>query len=115
VLVNLVKNAAEAMPAGGRIEISLCEQPSDGDASGLLLAIEDTGPGIPARVLDKIFEAGFSTRAASSPGQSWPVAHRGLGLSISRSIIEAAGGRIEARNRQPSGARFAITMPVRRR
>jgi signal transduction histidine kinase len=115
VLVNLVKNAAEAMPAGGRVVMSLREQAGDGGACGLLLAIEDSGPGIPARVLDKIFEAGFSTRAASAAGQSWPVAHRGLGLSISRSIIEAAGGRIVARQSQPSGARFEIELPVRRR
>ena len=115
VLVNLVKNAAEAMPAGGRIQMTLHQRTAGGDERGLLLAIEDSGPGIPARVLDKIFEAGFSTQAASSPGQSWPVAHRGLGLSISRSIIEAAGGRIDARNRQPSGARFEIELPVRQR
>jgi signal transduction histidine kinase len=115
VLVNLVKNAAEAMSAGGRIQMSLRERAQDGETPELLLAIEDSGPGIPARVLDKIFEAGFSTQAASSAGRGWPVAHRGLGLSISRSIIEAAGGRIEARNRQPSGARFEIELPVRRR
>ena len=116
VLVNLVKNAAEAMPSGGRIEMSLraCVLGPDAVPS-LLLAIEDSGPGIPAKALDKIFEAGFSTQLASSAGRGWPVAHRGLGLSISRSIIESAGGRIEARNRPQAGARFEIELPVRKR
>jgi signal transduction histidine kinase len=116
VLVNLVKNAAEAMPGGGKIRMSLREQVQGPEAApALLLALEDSGPGIPARALDKLFEAGFSTHLASSPGRGWPVAHRGLGLSISRSIIESAGGRIEARNRPPMGARFEIDLPVRRR
>jgi signal transduction histidine kinase len=116
VLVNLVKNAAEAMPSGGRIEMSLRARVQSPDAApSLLLAIEDSGPGIPAKALDKIFEAGFSTQLASSAGTGWPVAHRGLGLSISRSIVESAGGRIEAQSGRSVGARFEIELPVRKR
>jgi signal transduction histidine kinase len=116
VLVNLVKNAAEAMPAGGRIQLSLRERPSESGAPEFLrLTIEDTGPGIPKQALEKVFEAGFSTQlnALSTPG--WPAAHRGLGLSITRSIIEAAGGRIVAANRASNGASFQIELPVRKR
>ena len=133
ILVNLVKNAAEAMPAGGRIQLGLRERaaatgaPTDrsssagweaGAAEWLALTVEDNGPGIPRRAPDKIFESGYTTRAsgASRPGGSahggWPAAHRGLGLSITRSIVEAAGGSIHAANRAPAGARFEIELPV---
>ena len=115
VLVNLVKNAAEAMPAGGRIELRLNEVPdATGAASMLTLAIEDNGPGIPQKALDMIFASGYTTRArAVAQNGSWPAAHRGLGLSITRSIVEAAGGHIHAANRTESGARFEIELPVR--
>ena len=116
MLVNLVKNAAEAMPGGGRIRLGLCESPAGtGTAPRLALTIEDNGPGIPEEALDRIFESGYTTCAktgeAKNPG--WAAAHRGLGLAITRSIVEAAGGRI--RNTQGSVdlmgllARFAGT------
>jgi signal transduction histidine kinase len=114
VLVNLVKNSSEAMPAGGKINIRLCRRPAAaGLPQSLLLTIEDTGPGIPQDTLDSIFEAGFSTRSRTSGQSGWPATHRGLGLSITRSIIEAAGGRIQATNRNPAGARLEIELPVR--
>jgi signal transduction histidine kinase len=115
VLVNLVKNAAEAMPAGGRVLLSLRERPAvSDDPQGLMLTIDDNGLGIPAGALDSIFEAGFSTQPASSATGGWPAAHRGLGLSITRSIIESAGGHIRAVNRSPAGARLEIELPVRK-
>jgi signal transduction histidine kinase len=116
VLVNLVKNAAEAMPAGGRIQLRLSERSAEAGAQkSLLLAVEDTGSGIPPKALDKIFEAGFSTQSADFGETGWPTTHRGLGLSITRSIIEAAGGQIQAVNRDPAGARIEIELPVRTR
>jgi signal transduction histidine kinase len=114
VLVNLVKNAAEAMPAGGKIQLSLREQPQEAGAPRhLLLTIDDSGPGIPDKALDKVFEAGFSTHSSSSNSAGWPAARRGLGLSITRSIVETAGGRIFAANCDRGGARLAIELPVR--
>jgi signal transduction histidine kinase len=114
ILVNLVKNSAEAMPAGGRIQISLRERPAEpGAQRWLSLVVEDSGPGIPRRQLEKIFEAGFTTRRTNSGTGAWPAAHRGLGLSITRSIVETAGGRIFAANRESSGARIEIELPVR--
>jgi signal transduction histidine kinase len=116
VLVNLVKNAAEAMPAGGHIQIGLRERPAAADAGEtLVLTIEDNGPGVPAEVLEEIFASGYTTRSKDAQAKgSWPAAHRGLGLSITRSIVEAAGGRIQAASRVRRGARFEIDLPVRK-
>jgi signal transduction histidine kinase len=115
VLVNLVKNAAEAMPGGGRIELALrevAEQP--GDNPRLLLTIADNGPGIPPPLLERVFESGYTThlRGSSETG-GWLAAHRGLGLSITRSIIEGAGGQVRAVDRPPAGACIEIELPVR--
>jgi signal transduction histidine kinase len=117
VLVNLVKNAAEAMPGGGRILIGLGEKPAGGGAAGWLsVTVEDNGPGIPGDALEKIFESGYTTRAASTAViGSWPASHRGLGLAICRSLVEGAGGRMMASNRAQGGARFEIELPVRAR
>jgi signal transduction histidine kinase len=116
VLVNLVKNAAEAMPAGGRIHIRLGERPAgQGAAACLALTIEDNGPGIPKEVLETIFTSGYTTRGKSDGNTGgWTRSHRGLGLAITRSIVEAAGGRISAGNREQGGARFEIELPVRK-
>jgi signal transduction histidine kinase len=114
ILVNLVKNAAEAMPEGGRIQLGLHERPAKNGAAGALtLTVEDNGPGIPPRALEEIFESGFTTRSGGAAGRGgWPASHRGLGLSITRSIVEAAGGRVHAGNRAPAGARFEIELPA---
>jgi signal transduction histidine kinase len=115
VLVNLVKNSCEAMAEGGRIRISLYEEPAvRGSATSLSLAIEDNGPGIPTETLESIFTSGYTTRGrAEAGGAGWPHSHRGLGLAITRSIVESAGGRISALNREMGGARFEIELPVR--
>ncbi len=115
ILVNLVKNSAEAMPAGGRILIDLREGAAErGAAPVLLLTIEDNGPGIPPSVLKKLFEPGITTHSkAGVEGNGRSVSlHRGLGLSITRSIVEDAGGQIRAANRDPFGACFQIELPV---
>ncbi len=123
MLVNLVKNAAESMAAAGSIRLTLREtlrrRPAEAGAAErtaatwLLLSVEDSGPGIPEGAADKIFGAGYSTRRESAKGNDgWPAAHRGLGLSITRSIIEAAGGQIHAGNGTRGGARFEIELPA---
>lgn len=115
ILVNLVKNATEAMPSGGRIQVGLREQPaSAGTANCLALTVEDNGPGIPPTTLESIFDSGYTTRTPPAPARGgWLGAHRGLGLSIVRSIVEAAGGRIHAANRAQGGTRLEIELPVR--
>ncbi len=115
VLINLIKNAGEVLPAGGRILISLREHrdPANG-ANWLYLTVEDNGPGIPELALEKIFESGYTVPAGGvSVSTGWPSTHRGLGLAITRSIVEAAGGHVSATNRSQGGARFEIELPVR--
>lgn len=113
VLVNLVKNAAEAMPGGGRIRILLSERRAKAENSTrLVLAVEDNGPGIAEKMLEKIFERGYTTRTfKSAPEGGWPAAHRGLGLPICRAIAEAAGGSLVAVKRV-TGARLEMELPV---
>ncbi|MGA3082243.1 MAG: sensor histidine kinase [Terracidiphilus sp.] len=117
ILVNLVKNAAEAMPDGGRIQLGLRQLPGGvGAARSLMLTVEDNGPGISAKALERIFDSGYTTRSTGAFRQGgWPASHRGLGLSISRSIVEGAGGNIHAVNRASAGARFEIELPIRPR
>lgn len=101
VVVNLAMNAAQAMaqnPAGKRrITISAAQQ----DAA-ILVTVEDTGPGIAAEHLDRLFESFFTTKEAGM----------GIGLPICQSIVEAHGGRINAENGAAGGARFCFTLPV---
>lgn len=118
-LVNLVKNSAESIIGPGAIELRLGEhRDGSGAVRFLLLCLEDTGGGIPEEFLERVFEPGFTTRAGELDGR-WTAGHRGLGLSITRSIVEAAGGRIyaenriQAKNREPGGARFVVELPVR--
>lgn len=116
VLINLVKNSIEAMPQGGHIHLSLREVPSrPGAVRWLTLTVEDNGPGIPDFALNRIFQQGFTTRARGFEAHDRSPQLRGLGLSITRSIVKAAGGRIHAANRDPSGACFQIGLPVKGR
>jgi signal transduction histidine kinase len=123
VLVNLVKNSTEALRSGGRIHIGLREEPpAQGVAACLLLTVEDNGPGIPADALETIFTSGYTSHGMSegtSDGKSagsngiCAHSHRGLGLTITRSIVEGSGGRITACNREEGGARFRLELPLR--
>ena len=114
ILVNLVKNSAEAMSAVGRIHISLWESRGEENTPWVTLNVEDNGPGLNGKIVERLFEPGNSRSASHDVFASgeWPLAHRGLGLSITRSIVEAAGGTIHAANRDPVGACFQIELPL---
>lgn len=101
----ILENAGKYVPQGGNIHISL-KLMSDTTArkSGVLLYIEDNGPGIPAIELENIFDRFYrvdQARSRNIPGH-------GLGLSIAKKIVEAHHGKIRAENVQPHGARFCI-------
>lgn len=115
LLVNLVKNAAEAMPNGGRIHLGLSEiEDAKGAAPCLGLTVEDNGPGVPDGSLERIFASGYTSKTKTPKNGAWPQTHRGLGLAIVRSIVESAGGRIQASNRPQGGACFMLELPVRK-
>jgi two-component system NtrC family sensor kinase len=99
VLVNLVRNAAEAAGSGGKVEVRLAER--DGSAE---VAVSDSGPGIPAERRDRLFEPFFTTKPRGT----------GLGLAVSRAIARAHGGDLAADGTAAGGARFALTLPLRR-
>lgn len=101
VLVNLLDNAAKYTPTGSDISIS-----ARTDDAVLTVTVEDNGPGLPAGREEKLFGK-FERGDAESiqPGV-------GLGLAISRAIVEAHGGRIHAENRSEGGARFTFTLPL---
>ncbi len=104
VFRNLIGNAVSFSPPGGTIAI---RGRRDGD--WIEVTVTDDGPGIPETKLDAIFDRFYTERPA---GESFGN-HSGLGLSISKQIVEAHGGTIRARNRQDgTGARFFVRIPA---
>ncbi len=99
-LVNLVKNALEAMPSGG--QLAAITHPT---TRGVALDLIDTGCGIDDHTLLKMFEAFYSTKDGGS----------GLGLPTARKIIEAHGGRISVQSELGRGTKFVLEFPMPRR
>jgi signal transduction histidine kinase len=98
VLANLVANASDAMPAGGRLRVATR---ADGDA--VEVVVEDTGSGIHETDLPHIFEAFYTTK----PG----VTGTGLGLFVSEGIIRGHRGRIDVESTRGAGSRFTVRLP----
>jgi PAS domain S-box-containing protein len=101
VILNLILNAVEAM-SGGLAERELRISAETDAAGGVLVTVQDTGPGLDPTNVDRLFEAFYTTK----PGGM------GMGLAICRSIIEAHGGRLCASANQPHGAVFQFTLPA---
>ncbi len=97
VLMNLCLNGIEAMPGGGRLDVSAAV--ADGE---VIVSVEDEGHGVPADVQRRMFEPFFTTKASGS----------GLGLPIVHAIVQQHGGTIRAENRDPKGARFEVRLPI---
>ncbi len=97
VLVNLIKNAVEAMPLGGELNIGTYSRQDH-----VILRIADNGPGIPEEHLQRIFEPFFTTKGTQSSG---------LGLSSCYGIIKKHQGDIQVRSNPGQGTEFAITFP----
>ena len=100
VILNLIVNAIEAMNSmpGAR---ELRTTSALDDADGVLIPVEDSGPGIAPENLDKVFDTFFTTKPTGM----------GMGLSICRSIIEAHGGRLWASSVAPHGCIFHVVLP----
>jgi signal transduction histidine kinase len=102
VLVNIIVNACEAMSRGGSISIAESAQDHPLLKQVAVIRIHDSGPGIAAPVLAKVFQPFFSTKADGT----------GLGLSISQRIISEHRGRLEVESTAGEGAEFIITLPI---
>ncbi len=98
-LVNLCRNAIEAMPEGGSIDLLTRTRGED-----VVLEIIDTGKGMDEKTRGQMFQAFFSTRSGGS----------GLGLPTVRKIVEAHHGRISCESEVGKGTRFTITLPAKR-
>lgn len=103
MLVNLLLNACEAMPQGGKILIREGRGQMAGMGPVVSLTVQDTGPGIPASIRDKIFQPFFSTKEEGT----------GLGLPIVQRIVTEHGGLIQVNSAEERGAAFIITLPLR--
>ncbi len=102
VIMNLVMNGLEAMSAVTRQSRVLCVRSQIDRAGVLVIAVEDSGPGLPTESIDRLFDPFFTTKPDGM----------GIGLSICRSIIDAHGGRLWASPQSPRGAVFQFTVPT---
>lgn len=98
VLMNLVRNAREALPAGGTVTLTIRQVEPD----RVELWVEDNGEGMDENVREHLFEPFFTTRKHGT----------GLGLAITREIVEAHAGSIRCEPRRPQGTRFVIDLPA---
>jgi signal transduction histidine kinase len=104
VWTNLILNACQAMGECGTLWV-MC---GGAGKDGVWVRIQDTGPGVPQALRDKIFESHFTTKQADALHASG----LGLGLAIARGIIEKHYGRIDVHNAEDGGAVFTVTLPV---
>ncbi|MCC7142549.1 MAG: sensor histidine kinase [Candidatus Eisenbacteria bacterium] len=102
VLHNLVRNAIEASPPGGAVRISVGAGDAAADPPECEIAVEDSGPGIPEAVRERLFEPFFTTKTAGA----------GLGLAIVQRLVLLNRGRIRVDRGETGGARFVLTLPA---
>jgi signal transduction histidine kinase len=104
VLINVVTNATEAMPGGGEIAITTSFEAGNGGHPGVVVRIQDTGPGVAEDVRERLFEPFVTTKETGM----------GLGLSIAAELAALHGGRLVLESSTPHGSRFALHLPEAR-
>jgi signal transduction histidine kinase/HAMP domain-containing protein len=105
VLTNLIINAVDALPKGGKITVTTYDDKIVGNGEGHVVAeVSDTGTGMPSDVRARIFDPFFTTKGEQGTG---------LGLAVSMGIIQSHGGQIEVESEIGHGTRFVIRLPVR--
>ena len=100
VIVNLMRNAIEAMETSERRELTIASEMEEG--TRVWVSIVDTGPGIAPEIADRLFQPFVTTKSQGM----------GVGLSICRSIIEGHGGRLEVEANPEGGTIFRFSLPV---
>lgn len=105
VLTNLIENAVRYTPATSPIDITV-----ERDGANLVIKVADRGPGIPAADLERVFDKFYRVQPASD-GKSHP-SGTGLGLAVSKGLVEAHGGRIRAVQRPGGGVVFTVELPI---
>ena len=98
LLVNLLTNSLQATDRGGRVSVAVAPFPL---RDGIILAVSDTGKGIPAEDLERIFDPFFTTKEDGT----------GLGLAICRQIVEQHGGTITVESEPGKGTRVVALLP----
>lgn len=104
VFINLFVNASQAMPKNRMGSLRVVTRLND---KTIEISVEDDGPGIPAELLNKIWDPFFTTKGIGDG--------TGLGLAITQGIVERHSGRITAENRPGGGARFLLRLPAAER
>ena len=98
VFINIILNAQQAMPEGGRFEVRAA-----GEGDFVCIDFSDNGGGIPQAVIKKIFDPLFTTKAKGI----------GLGLAVCKSVLEKNGGDIRVESKEGQGATFSVYLPTK--
>ncbi|MCG8000688.1 MAG: HDOD domain-containing protein [Candidatus Thiodiazotropha lotti] len=102
ILTNLIKNAVEAMPEGGKLSIATRDNAYLNGKAHIEIQVVDSGPGIDAEIMDQLFLPGKSTKDNS---------HSGLGLAIIKSLMDELSGVVNCTSNSSSGTRFQLFLP----
>ncbi len=103
IIINLVKNSAEAIKDGGSIFITTANRVENDRPQGVVITLNDNGPGIPEEIQEKLFSPFMSTKKHG---------HSGLGLSIVHRAVQDLGGTIVCKSSRENGTRFIISLPL---
>lgn len=101
-LTELIANALDAMPTGGRLTIAGSSTPSPDGRDGIVITVADTGKGIPAEVIQEVGQPFFTTRPEGT----------GLGLATARRFVEQHGGRLDLTSRVGTGTTITVWLPL---